>query len=500
MYKLANFDFRANDFRIDSVSEAQHGFWYSRAFSFEATGIEGVMTARNHRFTVKRMALDTESGDFNLEQIRLRPLSVRGQNDYMTGSIDTVGIRGLLYDKGISARLLKIDRPNLRYVMAPSFNKKGVKSVKPVNSRVDVEAILNPFLRYLSVKRVSLNHAYVTVDDKNRPDPITYKLNDFNFFATDILVNRQTGKGSGLFFDYGNMGFNFSRFDNYLPGKEYRLSVRKGQFSTIKGILELQDIKLLPQDTAEKKAKTYIRFSSPRLRIGGLKRIPERLDRNIRVASFRVDSPDVRVSRPDGSGVSALFKSLALEGISWDSTLLKLGSVCLESPVADIYSSHFHDTLSHQTEAGSADFYTALGKVAGRVSLGRFSLTDANIRYAYYGKSDSLQHQKLDTTNLFVEGLAVDTRLRTYKLDDIRFSTRNLVFPLDNGFYALKVGGIDLTGSSAVIDHIRLISPYPKMQFAYLQPHHKDWFDVSVGQVALTGIDLPSYFRRRCFG
>ena len=109
-------------------------------------------------------------------------------------------------------------------------------------------------------------------------------------------------------------------------------------------------------------------------------------------------------------------------------TLLKLGSVCLESPVADIYSSHFYDTLSHQTEAGSADFYTALGKVAGRISLGRFSLTDANIRYAYYGKSDSLQHQKLDTTNLFVEGLAVDTRLRTYKLDDIRFSTRNLGF------------------------------------------------------------------------
>lgn len=497
VYKLANFDFRANDFRIDSVSEAQRGFWYSRAFSFEATGIEGVMTARNHRFTVKRMALDTESGDFNLEQIRLRPLSVRGQNDYMAGSIDTVGIRGLLYDKGISTRLLKIDRPNLRYVMAPSFNKKGVKSVKPVNSRVDVEAILNPFLRYLSVKRVSLNHAYVMVDDKNRPDPITYKLNDLNFFATDILVNRQTGKGSGLFFDYGNMGFNFSRFDNYLPGKEYRLSVRKGQFSTIKGILELQDIKLLPQDTAEKKAKTYIRFSSPRLRIGGLKRIPERLDRNIRVASFRVDSPDVRVSRPDGSGVSALLKSLALEGVSWDSTLLKLGSVCLESPMADIYSSHFYDTLSHQTEAGSADFYTALGKVAGRISLGRFSLTDANIRYAYYGKSDSLQHQKLDTTNLFVEGLAVDTRLRTYKLDDIRFSTRNLVFPLDNGFYALKVGGIDLTGSSAVIDHIRLISPYPKMQFAYLQPHHKDWFDVSVGQVALTGIDLPSYFSEK---
>lgn len=497
VYKLANFDFQANDFRIDSVSEAQRGFWYSRGFSFEATGIEGVMTARNHRFTVKRMTLDTESGDFNLERIRLYPLSVCGQNDYMAGSIDTVGIRGLLYDKGISARLLKIDRPNLRYVLVSSFNKKDVKSVKPANSRVDVESILNPFLRYFSVKRLILNHAYVTIDDKSMSDPVTYKLNDFNFFATGIWVNRQTGKGSGLFFDYGNMGFNFSRFDNYLPGKEYRLSVRKGQFSTVKGILELQDIKLLPQNTMEKKAKTYIRFSSPGLRIGGLKRIPERLDRNIRVASFRVDSPDVQVRRPDGSGMSASLKGLALEGISWDSTLLKLGSVHMESPVVDIYSGHFLDTLQNQTKLGSVDLYTALEKVAGRIFLGRFSLKDANIRYAYYGKSDSLQHQKLDTTNLFIEGLAVDTRLRTYKLDDIRFSTRNLELPLDNGFYTLKVGAVDLTGSSVVIDRIRLISPYPKMQFAYLQPHHKDWFDVSVGQVALTGIDLSTYLSEK---
>ena len=137
----------------------------------------------------------------------------------------------------------------------------------------------------------------------------------------------------------------------------------------------------------EKKAKTYIRFSSPGLRIGGLKRIPERLDRNIRVASFRVDSPDVQVRRPDGSGMSASLKGLALEGISWDSTLLKLGSVHMESPVVDIYSGHFLDTLQNQTKLGSVDLYTALEKVAGRIFLGRFSLKDANIRYAYYGKS-----------------------------------------------------------------------------------------------------------------
>lgn len=145
------------------------------------------------------------------------------------------------------------------------------------------------------------------------------------------------------------------------------------------------------------------------------------------------------------AGLSASLKGLALEGVSWDSTLLKLGRFT-RKVLWRIFIPVIFSILYKQTKLGSVDLYTALEKVAGRIFLGRFCLKDANIRYAYYGKSDSLQHQKLDTTNLFIEGLAVDTRLRTYKLDDIRFSTRNLELPLDNGFYTLKVGAVDLTG------------------------------------------------------
>lgn len=150
---------------------------------------------------------------------------------------------------------MKVDRPDFHYVVAPSYGKKDVKTVAPANSRVDVEAILNPFLRYLSVKRVSLNNGNVALEDKSAAEPVTYRLNDFNFFATDILVDQETGKGKGLFFDYQDMGFRFSHFDNFLPGKEYRLSVRKGQFSTVKGVLQLQDIKLLPEETGRQKGK-----------------------------------------------------------------------------------------------------------------------------------------------------------------------------------------------------------------------------------------------------
>lgn len=124
VYQLDNFNFRATGFRIDSLAEEKHGLWYSQNFAFEATGISGNMTARNHRFDIERMALDTETGDFSIGNIRLKPISVNSRKDYMSGSIDTLAMKGLLYDKGISTDLFKIDRPVIYYYKSPSYAKK----------------------------------------------------------------------------------------------------------------------------------------------------------------------------------------------------------------------------------------------------------------------------------------------------------------------------------------------------------------------------------------
>ena len=66
--------------------------------------------------------------------------------------------------------------------------------------------------------------------------------------------------------------------------------------------------------------------------------------------------------------------------------------------------------------------------------------------------------------------------------------------PLDNGFYRLKIGGLDLRKSGLRLDHVHLVSPYSKMEFAYKQPKHQDWFDVKVGNVRLNDVDIPRIF------
>lgn len=502
IYRLANFDFRTNGFRIDSLSEFRHGLWYSRDFSLEAKEMEGLMAAHNHRLTVKRMALDTKSGNFDLEQICLRPLSVHSRNDYMSGDIKAVRARGLQYDKGISARQVHIDDPDLHYV-AVSRRKESGKSRKPLrqsDNRKDVKAILNPFLRYLSVGRINLNHAHIAVEDQNAPEPVIYQLDDFHFFATDILMDQQTERSRGLFFDYGNIGFQFSRFDNYLPGKAHKLSIRKGRFSTVDGVLQLDDVKLFPQPSIGQKAETAVCFSSPRLRLAGLKRSQEYMNRSdIRITAFQVDSPYIQLLKADGEMLSGRMKQLRLDGFSRDSSVLRLGTIEAENPIVDILSGRTPtDSLSRGKKAAFPDVYSLLEKTAKKIFLKELNLTEAYIRYAYYGKEkDSLHYQTLDTTSLHVKGLEIDNLRNSYKCEDIRFSTRNLAFPLDNGFYTLQIGGIDLSQSEAQISHIRLFSPYSKMQFAYLHPRHQDWFDVNIESIALSGIDLLGYFAEK---
>lgn len=497
VYKLTNFNFYANDFLVDSLSEDKHGLWYSKSFAFEATGIEGVMAARNHRFSVKRMALDTQTGNFSIEKIRLNPLSVRTRNDYMSGNIDTISVRGLLYDKGISANLFKIDHPDIRYFMAPSYKKMDTVQHTSANSRVDVEGILNPLLRYLSVKKINLSNASFTLNDRSTTKPVTYKLKNFNFYATNILIDETTGKYNDLFFNYGDMGFSFTNFDNYLPGKDYKLSIRRGQFSTIKGLLRLQDVKLIPQkDSSTKVPETYISFTTPLIYAGGFKRIPKNPTKNLHVASFGINSPEIKVTKADSDTYNLKLKELVLKNISWDSTRLKLGSIDLVSPVADIYQRYFIQDSTHKKRVAptSQSLYKTLRNIANQITLDKLNLSDANINYAYCSKKDSLHYQKLDTTNLMVEGLVVDNTNQTFKLDDIRLSTKNLEYPLDNGFYTLQIGRINLNKTSLTLDRLHLISPYSKMEFAYYQPQHKDWFDVSINRLSLTGIDLPTYF------
>lgn len=489
IYKLDNFDFRANDFLIDSVAEEKHGLWYSRNFAFEATGISGKMTARNHLIDIDRMALDTELGEFSIEKIRLKPISVNSRKDYMSGSIDTIGIKGLLYDKGVGADQFKIDRPVIYYYKTPSYTKKNQKAKAPVDTKADIESILNPLFQYLSIKRINMNHAYVTLNDKSVSDPVIYKLKDFNFFATRFLVDDSTNRSDGMFFTCDNFGFSFRDFDNYLPGKAYRLAVKKGDFSTAKGLLRFQDVKLFPQDSLwVMGADSYFSIQTPLIYATGLNRLPDNLAKRLDLSSLHIESPDLKVLKKDGTVIQASLKDFVINKVSWDSLHFSVGTIDLTDPVVGYRPGHYKVAKATKVKkdsqaTSSNDLYETVARFTPNLSLGKL-----NISNAVWDR---------DTANFRLEGLHINTIKRTLGLQSVRFNTNDLALPLDNGFYTLKIGKIDLNNTELDVQNIHLVSTYPKMEFAYRQPKHKDWFDVKVPKLNLKGIDFPAYFSEK---
>lgn len=248
IYHLDEFNFHAYNFLVDSLADVENTFWYSKNFAFEAKGLEGILKARNHKISVGRVNLDTEKRRFHIENIHLQPISTQTPNDYMEGNIRSVSIEGLAYNSGISAELFQIESPDIRYVQGVIPKKKDtVQSVDNNRNLADIQLLLNPFLNYLFIRNIRINGANTSFLDRNEDDTITYKINDFNFYAIDFSINNKTiNRDNKLFFDYKNFGFNFRNFDNYILNNEYRLTIDSTAFSTSEG-LRLENIAFIPQ-------------------------------------------------------------------------------------------------------------------------------------------------------------------------------------------------------------------------------------------------------------
>lgn len=260
--------------------------------------------------------------------------------------------------------------------------------------------------------------------------------------------------------------------------------MRKGNFSTSKGVLSLQDVKLLPQDSLwQLGANSYISVETPRVYATGLSHLPQKLLQHLDAASLHVESPDIRMLKKDGSLLHLTLHDLEIGKIAWDSLHFSVGSIDLSEPVIRYQAGNSPDTIKVKKKSPliiSNDIYEAVNRFTPDLSLGKLAVSNA----VWNG----------DTASLYLEGLHINAKDRTFGLKTVRFDTRDLAFPLDNGSYTLKIGKVHLDNTDLSLENIRLVSAWPKMEFAYRQPKHQDWFDVKVGKLGLSGIDLPAYF------
>lgn len=510
-YRLEHFDFQGDDFLIDSLSVEKYNLGYFRNIALEANGIQADMAARNHCLDVGRMALNTEKGYIRVEAVHLKPRTTKTRNDYLSGRIDTIRIDGLRYDKGVSADLFRISAPSIQYVKAPSLARKKGKNTAPSDSRVDVERLLNPLFRYLTIGRIEIDKGAATFTDRTARGSTVYQLNRFDFFATDFRLDEETGKGDGLFFTSKDVGFRFTGFDNYLPGKAYRLAIRQGRLSTLDGIFRLENIKLIPQPQVRMQdTASYVSLSIPLLLIRGIRFPGHRLGSSVKMADLQVDSPAFSLRRRDSTLFHTVLDKIEIKDFSYDPLLLTAGTACFVHPAVDLhtYTVVGNDTLRiSSTKADSlqtiarktptADLYQTLGSIARKWQIKSLHVRQGEVDYSWQFKNAFVSEKGKSRVDLSVDDLSVDTEKKKFAMGTVRFEGNDLEFPLDNGFYALKVGRIRLDETDLQIDSLHLVSPYPKMEFAYFQPHHKDWFDVKVDHLGMSGLDIPFYLSDR---
>jgi len=616
-YKLTNFNFNAYGFMIDSLTHKQKKYLYSENFDIEASGINGTMISKNHIFNIEHMLLNTAKGIFNIKDVKVWPVSTKTNLDYLQGSVDSIKIGDLVYDKGIKAKELSIDAPSVQYVKMPGtvlVQKKDTVNSAGVSNTID---LITLFFNYLSIDKINLNNGDITFIDKRTKEQMIYKVPKLDFYASNILLNKQTVTHSDSYFTYEDIKFSFEHFDNLLPGKNYRLKIRSALYSGQEGDMRLKDVKLIPQTDSWKKAPgTYMNLDMPLLDIIGISyklnkkestlafktfnmnsprakivktgnsdKQPGDNDKksipfNIRMGSFNIsdanviytdntkkDSVDfsikkimldklswlsgkellvgdilldqpkifkkslfqndnVKVTRStsslsilprifsvnnvniSGMGLgleepdlkfSSTIPSILVQGISHDGSRFGIKNISVSKPSVNMDRNLKPEEVRLSPEEKSAGVYAMLGNFAEIFSIEKFNVADAEIDYRNTQGGEPVNKQKLNSTNLNFTGLEVNSKKELFNIDDFNFNIKDLNFPIDNGFYTLHIGEVDMhkRDRAFTMNDLHLKPIYSPVEFTFKHPRQKDWFDIYVGKIILSEIDYPNYFKDR---
>lgn len=501
-YSVDNFGFVATRFSIDSLENSARLF-YSDNFVADANGIEGTIQTQNNRFSVNSMRLDAAAGDIYLDKIKLKPISIRAKTNYIAGNIDSLYIKGLKFDNGVSIAKLHVVKPHLHGVLADTASINASKKRRKGNSskKFNLRDYFNPYFTHIDIGELKLKSGNILFENKESDTVRTYRVNSIDVFVDKLALNPQTmTRTKEWFFDYRNIGFRLGNFNNVLPGGEYQLSLGNIEFSTHKGLMSIKNISLMPVDST---ASERLLFRSPEVCMRGLHRFPLLPLQTIEVESFNIDHPYLEWIKSDSTLLNVSLQSFFIDKLYWDSLQLSVGNVGAVDPrlsYAMLVRKQTHKenkeenpSLEKSFDLNKLDLYEKISKISPLVHIGSFDLGEVNLKIAYRDHKDSLVYQSLDSTHFAIDNLTVDSKKRLYELGNIYFSTRNLSYPIDGGFYTLKVGGVDLTKNSLRLSHIHMDPLYPMMEFAYKEPHHQDWFDVSCGEVLLSGINVPHY-------
>lgn len=501
-YSLTNLNFYAEQFLVDSLETSTFNFLHCNHFGFEAHNLDGKLIDRNHEIKVNTLSFDSKTKNLRVKDIAIQPLLSNEKSDYLTGKIDLLDIQQVDYNevsRKLTASLVQVTTPNINYTRISSSKTHTTQQTSLV-----IDGILNSLL----VGKIKVQDGDIVFTQKKGKYTDTHIANNLNTTITKLEVNRKVS--------IQDINISIGKIESNLSKPHLKLSADNILFNSLhQSTISVQNISL-----SDKLAELHI----PLLRVeGALLFEPDKFS----FSSFRVEKPEFKQTKiaiySDGllatnidwhknnknfsfehllvpnirvkqmstnSIVDVAINDLRIDTLSWQKELFLIKNVTIKSPIVS-----YENNPTKAASKNRFEPYKLLNKLSDSILINQFKLVDASIKVSSIEKDKQIQH-KLNETNLYTKDLAVNTVKRNYQVSELNLSSKHFQFPLDNGFYTLKIDSVfaDLKRSNLSVHNIKLVPKYDKFEFAYKHPKNKDWFSASIKDINISGIDMPTYF------
>lgn len=442
IYKLPKIDFFADNVLLNQQTvRSSPSFVTYDNYGFKFENFDNLLPSKDYRLRIRNGVYTGLNGNLQLQDIALIPQQSSWENSpdsYLSFTSPSVEVKGIDYVLGTAPDKfgfgsVDIISPKLRMVKVRDSANGGTSSGNPRNPAI-------------MLGKLNITDADAGYMDIRSQDSASFKVDEISLASLQLTDAQELSVGT---ITIGQPNFYYKK--NSQNGNNGNSS-QPASDNFLKG-LKIGNWKI---------TGLKVELDEPLLKLKS--DIPSIDINNIICNSDRFSISDIMVSQPS-LDMNQIINSAMLQGQQDDKN----------------------------NEGG---IYDRLKNISNEFTIAKFDVDNAQVNYRNTLNGKTTRQQEVNSTNLDFTGLNVDARKGNFSMDDFNFSTKNLNFPLDNGFYTLQIGDLNIHkhDRSLILNDLHLIPAYPKEEFAYYHPNHKDWFDVSVGSVKLTEIDYPTYF------
>lgn len=502
-YELDDVTFHAYGFRLDENSYSNGKLLYSDNFDFTTNKSQTILINNQMIFSTDTVSLDTRKkvvhiGNAILQsQDKLWEKGVARPDHIMSGKIDRIRIEGIEFKRkdsknSLIAGSLEVVRPDVK-----GSSVMQTDTLKPVKKeednyinadsllrRMSLYSIVAPIFHDITVNSIGINKARMEYTLYVDGSTDVYSLEQFDFKARGFSIDSLTTlTGPSRYYKF--ISFEATDMKGRIPSRNQTIDLKKVSMDTEEERLYIEHLNL---GTLSKEKHREI-FSG-KIDTVSLEGMNIKNGISARLFSIRGVDLDYHIS-PDTT-ISLEMPVLTLSGLALDSEKKEIKLNDFHINTSNI---RFHKTSKPTRKTDIRFNHLNMNDLVWDANGYKVDSVDFNMEHLYSVEDGQLFKRVNDTLVFKASGVSMNNEFKDYKARAINLHAVNLAIPVDNGFYMLKIGQIDLNNGDLSIDRLHYQSTYPQMEFSYKHPKHSDWFDIEVGHLAMNGIDMQSLFK-----